>query len=380
MDILPFYRISKPKIEAFATIDTKMRGFVLPRVLKTDGTYRYPLGHTPVENHMTNAFMNGFLIPYVTPAFMRPANISALLYSTTTPGAYPAYHATLTLQVGTGINPVSFSDTSLTSPVNLSNVLAGSSMTRSAVTGDIVLTTARRGPVESAGGRTYYEAGVSRSNLTSPLWGFTVNTTILQSRVLFPSPVFVAEGERLELSYSIVIPTLSVNGIRIETNTQNGMNLSGLLKFSGPNSEIFHPGIESDGILVAPDIAQTVFFSSIPPFGSDHYATAASLSPSTQHADFNQNANRFVDATKCPPIVQPYITDSRNNTLSYTYPVGYPAASTSFRSVCLVTGRDTTSNVYGRLTTRNNCYQLLLDNEMTKTPDMELRFSFSQQF
>jgi hypothetical protein len=382
MQILVFNKITKPIYETGATIDLSPKAAWQPRVMRTDGTFRYPFGEHWIPNHILNQFVDGFLSNPVSSgtggkgAFFsqyQGNNVTSLSFGslfTPVPGEWDLH-----MQVGTGTGAAAQSNTALTSPATSTTVVAGNAVSMSPTNGNLVYTITRRFAAAGGGGATWTEGGLWRvlktgASIGGPLGasfpteggGAWANGARLQSRVLFPSPIVLAAGEVLDLVCAVTVPTLAVNGLPVSLAAQNGMNISGVLKIVGTTAAIAGGTINNTtGVLTA----NTQY-----PIISDWAASRAGLSSLTSHAAYN-NASSALSGNDVQGSWQAYSSGTRRRDMVFTWGSGTPASDTSFRSITIYRNSTGSNNTSG--------YQLLLDNEMTKLSTGTLAVTFRWQ-
>lgn len=380
MDILSFHKISRPIIEAGATIDMRPRAMWQPRILRTDGTWRYPWGDQWHGNHILNQFVDGFLSNPTTTkgAFFSTINGTAQATSSLSFASLfsesldtAASYWFLRMRVGTGTAPATQSDTSITNPKTSDAIGIGNTGTISASNGNLVYTITRRFAA-ATGTEVWTEGGLMRIgpntfNEGNRGWlgatynaGSTFNEDRLQSRILFPQAVTVNTGEVLELVCAVTVPTLAVNAQTVTFATQNGMNISGQLKLVGTSASIIGGTIDNT--------AGTLTANTQLPLISDWTASRAGLSALTSHAAFN-TASSSLAGNDVQGVWAAYTTGSRFRDMTFTWPVGTPATNTNLRSITIYrNGSNTTSG-----------YQLLLDNQQTKASNAAMSVTFRWQ-
>jgi hypothetical protein len=384
MDILPFYRISKPVLETGVTANLKPCGFWQPRVIRPDGTIRLPFGDNWIENHITNDFWNGFLSDRASTkgSFFTGSGTSTIFES----GSFASLFATywrvsdavawpIWLEVGTGTAPSSNADTTLTNAQIRAADTPGNGAFIDPLTGDIKFTLSQQWAPAPAGGQVWTEAGMRRGirggistgaqGHLGATYSSSVNQTRLQARVVFPAPIAVNEGEILVLTWQVVVPTLAVSGIPITVSSKLGMNISGLLKVVGTSTALIGGTVTNDGLITQ---ANSNFQH---PLISDFTPSHAGLSALTSHAAYN-TASAALSGNDIAGVWQPYTTNSRGRSMMFTWPIGTPATDTMFRSITIYRNNTSPNNTSG--------YQLLLDNAMTKVANASLVFTFHWQF
>lgn len=357
LDILPFHRISAPQvIEGEANISLKPQGKFLVEVRRTDGTIRRPFGDNWVGNQFLNQFKNQVLTWGGLGSLgwgQNNSGFASLFY----PNAnYTTY--TTWLQVGTSNTAVNPTQTTLTGTKTANSWESGNTITISPTTGDIVFVV-KQGFSPEGSPVTYNEAGIttngSANGYYTPIGTSSYSEVKLNSRCVFPSGVSLLTGERLVLTYAITVPTLTANSQTITLTADNGMNVSGQLKLVGNlpytvGGTVSSLGVRtntntnSSGILpVSPQISSGLFgltgATSFPAFGSNTTGMNTNTAGTSAWAAYTSGS-----------FYRDYIGIWNSGTGPFT-----------FRSITLSGGGV-------------NGYQLLLDNEMTKTPLSTLQF------
>ena len=355
MDILSFSKITKPMYEGGLSIDCKPRGKWLVEVRRTDGTIRRPFGDNWIDNLFINRYANGQLGGAAGFGF---AASSATAYSFLS----FFYGAKSSIAVGSGNTAVSVTDTALATPIRFDSTpyASGNSRSWNSTTGDIVYTIKEQFPAET-GSVTYREAGIRIIGgvTTQRMNGLDgAGTNGLLNRVVFPGNVVLTSGEQLILTVAVTIPTLASSaGKTITIAAQNGVNISGVLKVIASESAMAGGTVTAGG---TPSINTTypILFHAIE-------TPVALLSDKTAFDTLGVDPT-WGTTGQLSGVWNTYITDSRYRDVCFQWGAGTPATDTNFRSL-----------LFRKISTAgaNGGYQLLLDNQMTKTAASTLTLS-----
>jgi hypothetical protein len=354
MNILTFSKITKPIYEGGATIDLRPRGKWFVEVRRTDGTIRYPFGDKWIDNLFINRYANG----QMNGSSVGNGNGSGWSYI----GAQQAwscvdlfYGAKSSIAVGSGTTAAQVTDTALATPVRFDstpyptmNIISWNQ-----TSGNIVYTIKEEFPAET-GSVSYNEAGI---RITGGVLGEAMNglTTAgsngLLNRVVFPGSISLSAGESLIITVAVTLKTLASSaGKTITIASQNGVNISGVLKLIGTQAAMAGGTVTAAGV-------QSRNVDSIAIFDTSLATPVALLSDKTAFDTAGVNPT-WGTTNQVNGTWANYTTDSRFRDAGFQWGNGTPVANTDFRSILFRT--KTSSGAYGG-------YQLLLDNQMTKT-------------
>lgn len=233
---------------------------------------------------------------------------------------------------------------------------SGNSADIDPTTGNAIMTITAVFPPATAPVTIREAASVNTSGSTSAWFGGNFTGTYFTfSRVVLPSPITLAVGDILTMSYTIVIPTLSVTAQTVSLASQNGMDISGQLKLIGSPAKIIGATITAAGARTADGTGHVI------PVSATGGLTTATTFPTqlTQTTGMGTNAS---SASAWGNYTRFSLTRDYTTTWNSAF------ATTSFRSITL-----NTSGTHG--------YQLLLNNQQTKesgkTLSINWRFALS---
>jgi hypothetical protein len=360
MDILSFSKITKPIYEGGLSIDCRPRGKWLVEVRRTDGTIRRPFEDKWIDNLFINRYANGQLSG-TTGSFGSGASWAGYNTNISVYSFLDLFYGTVSsIAVGSGSTAVSVTDTALATPIRHDSTPypSGNTVSYNSTTGDIVYTIKEQFPAET-GSVTYREAGirlVSASGFT-PINGLA-EANGLVNRVVFPGNVNLTAGEQLILTVAVTIPTLANStGKTITIAAQNGVNISGVLKVIGTQASMAGGTVTAGGVL-SRDTTHPILFNA-------QQTPVALLSTKTAFDTLGVNPT-WGTTGELSGTWNTYNTNSRYRDICFQWSAGTPAVDTNFRSL-----------LFRKVTTAgaNGGYQLLLDNQMTKTAASTLTLS-----
>jgi hypothetical protein len=364
MQILSFNKITKPIYEGGTTIDLRPRGKWFVQVRRTDGTFRYPFGDMWIDNLFLNGWANAQVGIWSNNSLSWGSNNSQ---SNTWSWLDLFYGTRSSIAVGSGTTAVTNSDTALATPVRFDSTAfsTGNTITWNQTSGNIVYTIKESFPAET-GSVTYNEAGIRITGDGTSGGGFnglqTTGANRLINRVLFPGGVSLSVGEQLILTVAVTLPTLASSaGKTITIASQNSLNISGVVKCIGSLSNMAGGTVTAAGVATR-NTGQTTLFST--------GQTAVALLSTKTAFDTLGTSPTWGTTNQVNGTWVTYTTNSRFIDVGFTWGSGVPSSDTNFRSILF---RSVTSA--GAL----GGYQLLLDNQQTKTAastlTLNLRFA-----
>jgi hypothetical protein len=363
MNILSFSKLTRPIYESGISLDLRPKGSWQVCVRRTDGTYRYPFGDKYIPNLFINRFANGLLGAITQGNFNRGdgfgwstnrtsgTTFSVAVYSLLS-GYFFGTTAGRKLAIGSSNIPVDPTQTSLQAEIRSDSApTTGNYAAIDFSSGGITYNIAESFPVETST-VTYREAAI-KFTTPSGSEGEMINglsSPGILNRVVFPSDVTLTSGESLLLKVAITTQSAAnTDGIPINIDAQNGMNVSGKLKCIGTASSILGGIPTSIGGNTTNDIAYPLLFG-------------PTMSPKlvliTENTFFTQNVNPTWGTALVNGTWSSYASNSRYRDVVFTMGNNVPNTNFVFQSICFRDGY-TTGSVQGG-------YQLLLDNQMTK--------------
>lgn len=358
MNILSFNKITKPIYEGGLTLDSRPQGRFLVEVRRTDGTIRRPFGDHLIDNTFLDVWRD-YHIGYTTinDGWGNGASANANTWLDF------FYGAKSSIAVGSGSAPASAADTVLGNPIRHDSTpyASGNAATWNQSTGDVVYTIKEEFPAET-GTVTYREAGIrltAISGTTGSINGLARNTSenALMNRVVFPSNVTLDSGEVLILTIAVTIPTLaSTSGKTVTIGSQNGVNISGVMKMCMPQNDLIGGTVTGGGVMTR--VAS--------PTNNAQPATLSvfcKLNNSTTAGTLGSNLSGGTSSVEVSRVLGSWSPGQTYRDFGFTFGSNIPTTNFTFRQLQF------------RVTATSASTQLLLDNNMIKASAGVLAFS-----
>ena len=378
MNILSFSKLTRPIYESGISLDLRPKGSWQVCVRRTDGTYRYPFGDKYIPNLFINRFANGLLGAITQGNFNRGdgfgwstnrtsgTTFSVAVYSLLS-GYFFGTTAGRKLAIGSSNIPVDPTQTSLQAEIRSDSApTTGNYAAIDFSSGGITYNIAESFPVETST-VTYREAAIKFTTPSGSAGGMIngLSSSGILNRVVFPGSVTLNAGESLLLKVAITIQSAAnTDGIPVNIDAQNGMNVSGKLKCIGTTADILGGTVSTLGAPSLNNNYPLLFGPSWSP----------NLILRTENTFFTQGSTPNWGASTVSGVWSSYASDSRYRDVVYIMGSDVPNTNFNFQSICFRDGRAVAggSTVVGG-------YQLLLDNQMTKATNaifvISLRFS-----
>ena len=336
-------------------VDLKPRGFYQAEVMRANGR----VDKYPVEENAINPKFRDYLlqrISEVTDNATGSNRFQSLLFGTSA--------GQTTMVIGSNGDAINaYDQTALwTHPADraVNEYLAhtttmettGNQAEIDATTGNLVMTVRMRFAAATST-QTVREVAIGGTNCYMAVGAWFQTARI--SRSALSSPIVLNIGDVLTMSYTMVIPTLTITPQTVTLAAQNGMNLSGQLKLVGTYDNIRGGTVSASGSVSGSAVSSNTTTSH---GGALFAARQWSMSDLTAFPALNTNtaATAYNIAEATSSAWGTYTANSFNRTISGQWSPG----ARTFRSLFL------------RRANSGAAYQLLLDSSQTQAADKTL--------